>query len=229
MRMNGEVFARTKTEAALETIRAGIESGRYGPEFQLRPHELADELGMSATPVREALRQLQAEGLIVSEPHHPMRVRSFSPERVGEVYGLRIMLEPVAARWGAEHASDDDVLAVQAAHERFLAAVKAGDPAVGKLNTAWHRTVYAPSPSELLREFIERLWTAQPPTALFVPSQHAKLSAREHEAITNAFAQRDASTVEQLMVRHLESGRERGLRRAAGNPKQERGGATRRR
>ena len=90
------------TTHAYEQVRAAIVENRYAPGQRLIEQRLAAELGLSRTPVREALRILEAEGLVVSERNRGATVRPLSPTEVVDLYGLRIRLESYAAELAAE-------------------------------------------------------------------------------------------------------------------------------
>ena len=97
------------TTHAYEQVRAAIVENRYAPGQRLIEQRLAAELGLSRTPVREALRILEAEGLVVSERNRGATVRPLSPTEVVDLYGLRIRLESYAAELAAERIADQEL------------------------------------------------------------------------------------------------------------------------
>ena len=84
---------QTKRELAAEVLREAILSGRYGPGERLRQNQIARELGLSATPVREALRELHAQGLVVHESRRSVRVAEVDLDDLRELYAVRSVLE----------------------------------------------------------------------------------------------------------------------------------------
>src|SRR5437867_6791605 len=95
--------------AATELIRQAILDGRLEPGSRLKEEELARELGISRTPVREALLMLQAEGLVDAVPNRGAMVRVHTPEDLDDLYQLRALLEGYAARRAALRISDERV------------------------------------------------------------------------------------------------------------------------
>jgi len=91
---------------AYQHLRAAIVENRYPPGHRLVEQQLAAELGLSRTPVREALRKLEAEGLVVSERNRGAMVRPLSSTEVVDLYGLRIKLESYAVELATERAGD---------------------------------------------------------------------------------------------------------------------------
>jgi DNA-binding GntR family transcriptional regulator len=198
----------TKTEAAFRALRDAIEEGRLKPGEHLPVKRLMDELAMSPTPIREALRLLQAEGLVVHHAHRGVVVAEYSPESAEEVYRLRAVLEPLATELAVERATDEQIAAMRRLHDELHAAL-ADDRRtdVAERNAAWHHAVYAASGSRYLQEFIGRLWTAIPVRAIWL-TRRAAQSMRQHDRIMAAIEQRDARRARDLMREHIEVGAE---------------------
>lgn len=110
----GQMRSRYKTlgETVLDILRQAILEGVFAPGQHLRQEELAERIGVSRIPVRTALMQLDAEGLIEFQPHRGATVRSLSAERLREVYNLRILLETFALRQAAETLTPDEKRAI---------------------------------------------------------------------------------------------------------------------
>ena len=207
----------TKTQAAFRQLRVAIEEGRLKPGDRLKATALQDELGMSPTPIREALRLLQAQGLVEHRPHHGMVVAEYPVEQIEEVYRLRLVLEPMATGLAAERATAEQLEEIRRRHDALREAVRAGDARVdaAELNAAWHRAVYEAASSRHLEEFIARLWGVLPLEAIWLDNR-SDASIEEHERITAAVEGRDASKAAALVREHIKAtarSRER-LRRA---------------
>lgn len=99
----------TAQELVLSSVRTAILSGVLGPGARLRQEELADVFGTSRIPVREALRALEYEGLVSSEPHRGFTVTALDADDVEEVYALRILLESEAVRLSLPLLTDEDL------------------------------------------------------------------------------------------------------------------------
>jgi DNA-binding GntR family transcriptional regulator len=197
----------TKTDAAFHALRTAIEEGRLKPGERLRVNHLMDELQMSPTPIREALRLLQAEGLVVHHPHRGMAVAEYTLESAEEVYRLRGVLEPLATELAVERATGEQVAEMRRRHEELREAVRAGDPRtdLAELNAVWHRELYAACGSRHLQEFIARLWTTIPMQALWL-TRRGPRSVEQHEQIMEAVERRDAAAARDLMRAHVDFG-----------------------
>lgn len=196
---------QTKTDAAYREIRVAIESGELRSGDRLITNELQTMLGMSPTPIREALRLLQRDGLVQHMPHHGTVVAGLDEAMIAESRRVREVLEPLAAELAAERASDQELEQISSLHDRFSRAVEK-DPAgmdVPGLNRDWHMAVYRASHSETLIEFIERLWVAMGATRYF--SVHGPQSVAEHDAVMVALKARDVKKTGKLMRQHLTS------------------------
>ena len=101
--------ARSSASDAYDTLLAAIEDGGLPAGVRLRESELAEQLAISRTPVREALKRLELQGLVVHEPHHGAVVASLDYGQMTELYLLREVLEGSAARLAAQHATATEI------------------------------------------------------------------------------------------------------------------------
>ena len=116
---DGAPLTRNASVAATELIRQAIVDGRLEPGRRLKEEELARELGISRTPVREALLMLQAEGLVDAAPNRGATVRSHAAEDLDDLYQLRALLEGYATRRAATRLSDEAIDGLRESCERF--------------------------------------------------------------------------------------------------------------
>ncbi len=196
----------TKTEAAFRALRQAIEDGRYQPGEHLRVQRLVEDLRMSPTPIREALRMLQSEGLVVHHAHRGTTVAEYSPEDAAQVYDLRVVLEPMAARLAAERVTDEQLAELRRLHTELGGAIAdSHHSSAAELNVLWHRAVYSACGSRYLQEFISRLWQAMPGRAIWLTSR-ASMSLEQHERITVALERRDPDAAFACMREHIELG-----------------------
>lgn len=197
----------TKTEAAFVALRDAIEEGRLRAGDRLGVKRLVGDLQMSPTPIREALRLLQAQGLAVYEPHHGMVVAGYEPESIVEISLIRAQLEPLAVELAVGRADEAEIDEMCRAHEELGAALRSASGAgkAATLNAAWHRALYRPAGSPLLGDFIARLWSAVPVEAIW-RSRRAKRSLAQHEEIMDAVLRGDAAAARDLMREHIEYG-----------------------
>jgi DNA-binding GntR family transcriptional regulator len=213
---DGIPVSLTKSAAAYQALRTWIEGGRLRPGDRLRVDMLRLQLGMSSTPVREALRLLQAEGLVEYEAHRGLSVRTYTQETIDEIYRLREVLEPLATEAAAELMTAAELTAVRQVQDQLARDSSSASTAVraAHLNAEWHRMIYAASGSRYLIEFITRLWAAIPVEALWVSTSAEKSLAR-HQAILAALEAHDSRLAASLMRKHIQGSWER-LRRRAG-------------
>ena len=142
----------------LEAIRARILRGVYPEGEPLRQDSLADELGVSRIPVREALRQLEAEGLVTFTPHRGAVVSTLSAAEVEEVFALRAAIETALLRAAIPRLSPERVARAAALLDRAERALAAGDVlAAGELGWEFHATLYAPADRPVTMSIVRRL------------------------------------------------------------------------
>jgi len=141
--MPTRLIHRTLSSAIVEQLRRGILAGRYAAGEQLRQDALAAEFGVSRIPVREALFQLEAEGLVVIAPHKGAIVSAFSIEEIDDVFNLRVLLEPRLLAQSAPQLAVDDYAALTALDGAFTRASAQQDVAQwGELNARFHLALY---------------------------------------------------------------------------------------
>lgn len=200
----------------LEQLRALILTGEYGPDERLIEEQLAERLGVSRTPVRQALTMLEAEGLVEIAPNRGATVCSFSIEDVWDIYDLRAVLEGHAARRAAgriqrpelerlrELAGEMEGLAGRFdEHEEEIRTL------VG-LNQAFHGTIVDASRNRRLKRLINR--TVEIPLmfkAFFWYTPHERaISNHYHRQILEALEKGDADRAEIIMREHVYEGRD---------------------
>jgi DNA-binding GntR family transcriptional regulator len=190
----------------LDAIRDGILHGNYAEGEPLRQDALADELGVSRIPIREALRQLEAEGLVTFSPHRGAIVSSLSLEEIEEVFELRASLEPDLLRRALPRLTTyqldeaDDVL------DRYAEALRSGDVARwGELNWQFHSSLYAPASRPVTRAILQRLHQQSDRyLRMQLALTHGETRANdEHRAIAAAVRSGDTKLACQLMRDHI--------------------------
>jgi DNA-binding GntR family transcriptional regulator len=195
----------TKTEVALQVLRQRIQSGQLRPGQRLRVEELAGELEMSPTPIREALRVLQADGAIDYRAHHGIVVAETSVEEIREIYRLRKLLEPLAVELAVPRLDAAGLDALERIHGQG-----ADDPSRGRAladqNSAWHWAVYDATGSPLLNDFVRRLWEAFPWRTMWALPGQPETSQHEHERVMAAIRRGDAEQAAERMAQHVASG-----------------------
>jgi DNA-binding GntR family transcriptional regulator len=208
------VHHRTKTELALQVLRQQIRTGELEPGQRLRLNRLTRELGMSPTPIREALRLLQADGLVQYHPHQGIVVAESSPEETADIVRLRCLLEPLAIELVVPLLTSDQLRVLEDLHQKLLAAVDASHgSAISTSNASWHWAIYDACGSVHLRKFIRRLWDVYPWRTMWALAGRAEESAREHERIMEAIALGDAQLAADRLRDHIVGGQQSLLNR----------------
>ncbi|QGU00544.1 Transcriptional regulator, GntR family [Candidatus Syntrophocurvum alkaliphilum] len=195
-------------ELVLEAIREAIISGSLKPRERLMEIQLAEELGVSRTPVREALRKLELEGFIVMVPRKGAYVADISFKDIADVFEIRAALEGLAASLAAERITDEELEEM----ERLLVekaeciATNNIDRLV-EVDTRFHEIIYIASRNERLttiinnlREQIQRFRL----TSLSYPGRK-KQSMEEHRTLTEAIQSRDINYARQVAQEHIEN------------------------
>lgn len=194
---------QAKSEAAYATLREAILDGRLAPGSRVTLQGLADDLGMSLTPIREALRLLGSQGLVEHNPNRGTHIASLSRSGIEEIYQLRCVLEPLACELAAKNATTQDLARIDIAMSDFDAAVEGGmTDDLPMLNAALHRSIYLAAGSTVLLEFIDRLWVRIPYQAMSLVRHHDRSTA-EHHLVVDAVRTRQAKEAGQLMWRHI--------------------------
>jgi DNA-binding GntR family transcriptional regulator len=192
----------TKAEAAYEEIRRRILRGILPPGSPLNQDALAPELGVSVTPVREAMRRLEAEGLVQFQAHKSVIVSPLSLDELTEIYDVRLRLDPHAAALATMKASE----AALARIEQMARTDVSKDPLEqATINRAFHRAIYAECGNGLLIEILDRLWERTDRYRIMLVSTEVdvKVVAREHLEIVASMHSRRSRQVAKLIRAHV--------------------------
>jgi DNA-binding GntR family transcriptional regulator len=197
-----------------EAIRERITNGTLARGARVHQEDLAEELGVSRTPVREALRRLAAEGLVEMHTNRGARVADVRQGDMRLAYEARLVIEPGAARLAAERAPS----AAIARMRRAVAAHRRAIPDVGRsfeANREFHIALVQAADNAFLLQFVERLWVTRIGEVIYerqseTPEQMG-LDADEHELILLAVEAGDARRAESLARRHVADAMRRSL------------------
>jgi DNA-binding GntR family transcriptional regulator len=195
-------------ELVFESLREAIIHGRLHPGERLMEIQLAEELGVSRTPVREAIRKLELEGLVLMIPRKGAYVSQISMKDIADVFEIRRALEGLAARLAAERATEEEIERLERALIRIAEVAEADDlNGAVALDTDFHEELMAashnPRLSQMvsnLREQIHRFRL----TSLSHPGR-VKLAVEEHRKIVDAIASHDSELAQNLAYEHIEN------------------------
>ena len=194
----------TKLERAAKVLRAAIIRGDLKPGQKLVQQELAELLGMSATPVREVLRILETEGLLVYVPYKGVFVAEASPEETEEIIPIRVVLEGLAVRLSIPNLGEEHIEELEQVLDEMEQAWKNMDLAkLRRDNYRFHSTIYRACGSEILCNMIERLWPMFDSGKVWIIPNRAQQTLSEHRQILDAVKKRDVKLAEQLLAAHI--------------------------
>ncbi len=217
---------RTLAEKAFKTLHSAIITGQLRPGARLPIEELAELLEMSPMPIREAVRRLDAAGLVENIPHRGARVTELSVTDLAEVYEARLVLEVLAIRHAAERFSASH----EAEARRSLAALKKmsddNSAATSAAHEVFHLALYAAAESAWLLRLIRPVWETSERYCLEVP-ECRQLVARtaEHDEILQACVARDPDRAALALHDHLATTANNIVAAMGGEPLYELGGA----
>jgi DNA-binding GntR family transcriptional regulator len=195
---------RTKREVALDSLQNAIRLGRYAPGQPLRQFQLVQDLGVGSTPVREAVLELLARGILVQESHRSVRVADLDLDRLRNIYRVRALLETEAARLGTARISDDSIERMRALVRQMGVAKRKGDmEAAIQADYGFREILYTASDNPILLDLIQQCWNLFPGSVLWnIPGRVAQ-SIKEHQLMLEAVARRDPTAAAYSVENHL--------------------------
>ncbi|MBP5198656.1 MAG: GntR family transcriptional regulator [Lachnospiraceae bacterium] len=195
--LRGRVFSR---------LREDILSGKYAEHEELKEVTIGEELGVSRTPVREAFRQLELEGLIQIIPNKGAYVTGITEKDVKDIYMIRSLLEGLCASWATEHITNDQMEEME--ENVYLAkfhAAKGHYDQLAELDNRFHEILYEACNSKYLehtlKDFHQYVIRVRRKTLANV--NRGTKSNEEHEAIMEAIKEKDAKKAQDLANKHI--------------------------
>jgi DNA-binding GntR family transcriptional regulator len=214
-----EPLVQSMTSQLIVHFRDRILAGTYAPGSALRQDTLASEFGTSKIPVREALVQLQSEGLVDIFPNRGFQVRPLTTSELDEVFSLRMQIEPAAVALGAKLATAADHAAAREALEQLNSALAAGEfSSSGRLNRAFHLLLIVPRLQPVASDILSRLHTLAQRyvQAHLRPEGRVKRATREHAALLRSWRLGKSKEACALIHAHIKSTRDDLARVVAG-------------
>ena len=192
-----------------QKIREDILTGVYKEHDELREVSIGEELGVSRTPVREALRQLELEGLVTIVPNKGAYVTGITPQDVHDIYKIRSLLEGLCARWATEHITGrqieelEEIILLSEFHLRKKSAEQAEQ--VSELDGKYHKVLYEASNSRILEHVLSDFHKyVQMARMMSVGAKdRAERSIEEHRDILKAIKDKDPDKAEWLANQHI--------------------------
>jgi DNA-binding GntR family transcriptional regulator len=200
--------ATSRAQRVYDSLLAAIKDGRFKHGDRMREEEVARALGVSRTPVREALARLQIRGLLEMSPGG-LVVAKLSRLQVMELYAVREILEGSAARFAAQHASPSDIASLRHMAEAF-SELRNDPQRLARLNRLFHEAIYEAAHNRYLMRTLDELHDALmllPSTTFAVPGRQAQ-AVEEHAEILAAIEARDPDSAERAARHHIRQAQE---------------------
>ena len=199
------LVVRTLSERVFEVVREQIVTGRLPEDAPIRQDALANDLGVSKIPLREALARLEQEGLLMSQANRGYVVRPMSSDEADEIYALRLMIEPAAAAAAALIANDAQRSQAIDAFERLDSAANNDLAAVAIRNREFHTALVRPGGRLLTTQMIERLaiLAERYVVAHLKPAGRDARAHLEHRGLLDAWLSRDEVALRDLLTAHI--------------------------
>jgi DNA-binding GntR family transcriptional regulator len=187
-------------------LQNDILNGLYEPGDSLIEKKLSDELGVSRTPVREALRQLELEGLVQSFPNKGVIVKGVSTQDIRDIYTIRMLIEGLAARWAAEKITPQELEELKEVVElQEFYTVKSDNNHLMQFDTRFHDIIFKASKSKPLMHTLSTFhhYVQKARKISLGNSVRAMEVLEEHKAILQAIIDKDAYKAERLTTEHV--------------------------
>lgn len=201
-RLDGHALPRR--EVAYRHIRSAIQGGALKPGERLREIDLAKQIGLSRTPIREALSRLHTEGLVAHDPARGVVVAELDYSMVTELYYMREVLEGTAGRLVAQHASEVEISILDDLCRQYEASL-GDEAALTACNRRFHDTLYRCSHNRYLLNMVTVLHDALSLLGgtTLSHAQRAEETLHEHRAVVAAIRARDPDAAEQALRTHI--------------------------
>ena len=197
----------TKQDWVAEIIRERIIVGAYQRGCQLKQANLAEELGVSITPVREALLTLEAEGYVRGLPHKGLLVPELVAERAQEIYGLRLTLERELTEAAVANMTPPTFVELQDLQRSLVRAIAGNDLlTIRTANYRFHFRLYEQADRPQTLQFVRVLWAKYPFTAQDVSRSRPKRMCKEHEFFLSRVERGDTPGAVAAMLQHISNG-----------------------
>lgn len=204
--VSGPIPANLARSVIEETLRAAILDGRLPSGAALRQQDLADLFGVSRMPVREALRQLEAQSLLHVVAHKGAVVAALIDYDAVETYALRLLLEKEALRLSIPLLDAEDIALARSYIERLEKQTDHAE--LGRLNRLFHMALYHKAPNRKLLNLIELELNEEERFLRFHLSSMGlgTLTQDDHRALVDAASDKDIERAQRILEQHLESG-----------------------
>ena len=202
-------------DVVFNTLRQAILKGELKPGERLMEIALADRLGVSRTPIREALRKLELEGLVLMIPRRGAQVANITEKDLNDVLEVRVALENMAIEKACARITGEDLENLRLAEENFERMIAGGDLVrLAEADEAFHEIIYHAADNRRLNEVVSNLREQIYRYRLeYLKEEEArKQLAKEHNELLQALKERDTARAQEIAFRHIENQRQAILR-----------------
>jgi DNA-binding GntR family transcriptional regulator len=194
-------------KAVYQRLRRSVLTGKLEPGMQIKIGELATNLNVSANPVREALRQLEAEGMVSFQPNKRIIVNKLSQEDLHDIYSILIPLEQIALEKCFNSLNSRDLVSLKASYQKMVRG-DIGESDWIELNWLFHHKIHELTRSPRLVKMLGNLRSNIRPYFYLVVKDKSRTEQanREHELLLDAFKKKDRSGAKKVLRQHLRNG-----------------------
>lgn len=197
---------KTKMDMIVETLREAVLTGEFGSGERLLQDELAERFNTSSTPIREALRQLQAEGILEHSPYRGVQVAEVKMEDVREIYMVRAVMESFVTRLAVPYLNSARIAQLRELQAQMRGIVGSGQiKGLRKVNYEFHSLIYEAAALPYSLKIIKNLWAQSPWDALYVLPGRAEKSLDEHDRIIEAIAEQNPTAAGLRVQEHIDN------------------------
>ena len=194
------------SDKVFHKLQEDILSGKYAVDEELKEKTIGDELGVSRTPVREALRQLELQGLVTITPNKGAHVTGFSKEDLNDIYEIRSVMEGLCAKWAAKKATPEQIEELEEiVYLTEFHVSKGHSEQVFELDNKFHETLYQASGSKVLAGVLTDFhnYVQRVRKITLADPKRAVASNEEHRKIVEALKAKDSKKAEELATIHM--------------------------
>ncbi|RLD13761.1 MAG: hypothetical protein DRI28_05170 [Caldiserica bacterium] len=201
-------------DQVIEQIRQSIFNFEYKPGDKIDLKELSEKWGVSRTPLREAIRKLEAEGLITYKAQKGFMIRSIQPEEVEKLFVVRKNLESLAGSLACDYVTDGEIKEIENIHNKIITLPDKSDfskiedlRVLHQLNKDFHFKIYKASKNKFLIQVISYMWNISAvyiASTLSTPGRINKI-IKEHGKILLSLKKKDKAGVQKAIKKHLDS------------------------
>ena len=200
------------TDEIADVVRERILKGEYERGEKIKENQIANELKVSRTPIREAFKLLENEGLIDYVPNRGCFAKGFTKQDVDDIYAVREALEELAVRWAVERITPEEINALEEQVDLMEFYSKKKDKKkVLELNATFHDVIYAAARSRFLAQVLRsyKEYIEKTRKSIFYEQSYLESILREHRAIFQAIRERNADKAVEAIAKHLEASQDR--------------------